>query len=69
MKKSLFVLAIFGSLVLASCSQCYECTSVSYITDGNGNVVDTTTTSNDICTASTEEITSREADGEVCRVK
>jgi hypothetical protein len=69
MKKLFFVLSVLTSVIAVSCSQCYECSSTSYITDGSGNVVDTTSTTNDICTANADEITDREADGEVCRVK
>lgn len=69
MKKIIFILSVFTSVVVASCSQCYECSSVSYITDVNGVVVDTASTTNDICTADSDEITAREEDGETCRVK
>lgn len=69
MKKIFFILSVLTSIVFVSCSQCYECSSTSYITDGNGVVVDTASTTNDICTANSDEITAREEDGETCRVK
>lgn len=69
MKKVFVFAAIIGSIALSSCSQCYECSYYTPLADGNGNVIDSTTVVEDICTASTEEITSREADGQTCMVK
>lgn len=69
MKKVFVFAAIIGSIAISSCSQCYECSYYTPVTDGSGNVIDSTIVSNDICTASTEEITSREAAGETCVVK
>lgn len=69
MKPILFTVAIASAIILNSCSQCYECSYLTDITDGSGNVIDTTTVTEDICTADTEIITNREADGELCVVK
>ena len=70
MNKLFILIFAIISLSVVSCSQCYECTSESTATDGNGNVIeDSLSVSQDICTSSSEEIKEMEDDGAICRVK
>jgi hypothetical protein len=52
---------------LVSCSKCYDCTEVRDIYDANGNVIDQQEVTDEVCTASSSEITDREANGATCQ--
>lgn len=60
------ILACSTLLFASSCSTCYECEEDVVITDNSGNPIDTTSNSEELCTADREEITDREDDGAVC---
>ena len=67
MKKLFPVLILFLlTLQFTACSKCYECVETVEILDSNGNVIDTTVSTANICTADTDEIKRREADGAIC---
>jgi hypothetical protein len=68
--KKISLLTVFTlALALHSCSTCYECTTDVELTDGNGNVIDTTENFEEFCTADPAEVESRESEGAVCRVQ
>lgn len=67
MKKLLPVLVLlFLMLEFSACSKCYECVETVDILDSNGNVIDTAESREEVCTADTDEIKRREADGAIC---
>lgn len=62
-----FTIAAF-TLSLSSCSTCYECTEDVILYDDNtGQPIDTTTNTDDFCTADQAEVDDREAEGADCR--
>lgn len=65
MKKLLFL--PLAAVLLASCSTCYECSEEVVIYDGN-TPVDTTTNTEEFCTADQSEVTAREQNGAECQV-
>ena len=71
MKKLMFFALISSSTMLFSsaCSTCYECEEDVVLTDNSGNPIDTTTNSDEFCTADKGEVTAREDDGAICRVQ
>lgn len=64
-KRLLFALAIV-SLLGASCSKCYDCRTQVEITDGNGNVISTEERTEEVCTASKDEVDDKESEGYDC---
>lgn len=66
MKKIALLSSVLLTLGLLSCSKCYDCTRQVEITDGNGNVIDTSEQSEEVCTADDNEIDNKEADGYDC---
>jgi hypothetical protein len=62
--KNLMILLAFCA-ALTSCSTCYECTEDVVIYNGN-TPTDTTTTSDEFCTADQTEIDARESAGATC---
>lgn len=69
MKTTLTLLTCFIIVAMTSCSTCYECTNDIELTDGNGNVIDTTENIEEFCTADAAEVEERESEGAVCRVQ
>ena len=67
MNKLMLLSLLFIGVVLApSCSKCYDCTTTVAIEDANGNVISTEERSEEVCTASDDEIDNKEADGYDC---
>lgn len=65
MKNVFFLLAVLAFFT-TSCSQCYECTYEVEI-EQNGQIV-TDEVTEDLCTASADELAAKEADGYDCTV-
>lgn len=66
MKKIIFysLLLAFTQVAISSCSKCYECSHVVYI-EVNG-VLDSTTATDEYCTADNSEIAEKEKQGYTC---
>lgn len=69
MKTTFTLLTCIIITAITSCSTCYECTNDIELTDGNGNVIDTTENIEEFCTADASEVEERENEGAVCRVQ
>lgn len=54
-------------LVLSSCSKCYECSSYSYVLDGQGNVVDSVENVDNFCSSGDEQVKQEEQNGATCK--
>lgn len=61
----LLVASFFG-IIGTSCSKCYDCSRSVVIEDSQGNPIDTTNSSEEVCTADEGEIDNREAEGYSC---
>lgn len=66
--KTLIALAIFGitTISFSACSQCYECSYELESTIGGTTVIDTVT--EEVCTATGDEITEYESNGYTCEL-
>ncbi|MEX2596566.1 MAG: hypothetical protein WEC59_06500 [Salibacteraceae bacterium] len=69
MKNLIFPTVFLLAISTCACSTCYECENEVELTDGNGNVIETTTNTEEFCTADSEEVVQRENEGAVCRVQ
>lgn len=69
MKKLNYLTVATFVIAISSCSTCYECTTDVELTDGSGNVIDTTENYEEFCTADPAEVEARESEGAVCRVQ
>ena len=67
MKRLAFFTATIVALGFGSCSTSYECDTDAILTDGNNNPIDTTTNTEEFCTADSEVVTAKEEDGADCR--
>lgn len=67
MNKLILLPFLFVTVLLApACSKCYDCKTTVSIEDSNGNVISTEERSEEVCTASDDEIDNKEADGYDC---
>lgn len=64
MKKILMIsFLVATTFSMCSCSKCYDCVETQDIYDANGNIIDQTEVTESVCTADSEEISNREANG------
>jgi len=67
-KASILSFVVFALAVcFTSCSKCYNCDIEYEIISGQDTIIDTQT--DEICTASQEEVDEKEADGWACSAK
>lgn len=62
-----YLLIAFAALGMYACSDCYECKQNSYITDINGNIIDSTQVVEDVCTADQDVLDDYYNDGYICQ--